>query len=115
MVHDERLAPLGPVRAGLLRAVADARVEKQVVQPVITQLRTRLAGEGADAAQVAELEGQDVEGVGLAVEGEGVVGLAGALGVARAEDDPVGLGLLEELLDGLEALLRLFSMVVVGE
>ena len=104
MVDNEGLAPLGAMRARLLGAVADGRVEQHVVDLVLPELLERLPSEGLDVAQVVELERQHGDGVGVAVVGESVVGLLGALRVAGAEDDSIGLGLLEELADGLEAL-----------
>lgn len=95
------------MRAGLLGAIADTRIEEKVVNWILTDLGEGLFGEGLDVAQVVELQGQDRDGVGGAVEAERVVGFLGALGVAGAENDAVGLGLLEELTDGLEALVRL--------
>lgn len=102
VVDDSSLAPARAVRAGPLGALNHARVEQEVVDGV--DLFEGLAGKGLDRAQVGEVEGQDGERVGGAVELEAVIGGGGGGGVARAEDDPVGLGLLEELLDGLEAL-----------
>lgn len=104
VVHNKRLAPFATVGTGLLSAIGDTGVEKEVVDGVLADLGEGLFGEGLDVAQVVELQGQDGERVGGAVKGEGVVGLLGALGVAGAEDDAVGLGLLEELADGFEAL-----------
>lgn len=113
VVHNDRLAPLAAVRTGVLGAIADAGVKKEVINGVLADLGKGLFGKGLNVAQVVELQGQDSEGVGGAVEGEGVVGLLGCLGVAGTKNDAVGLGLLEELADGFEALVRLVRGLMV--
>ncbi|KAJ6441095.1 cyclase protein [Purpureocillium lavendulum] len=102
VVDDGGLAPARAVRAGPLGALDHAGIEQQVVDGV--DLFEGLARKGLDGAQVAEVEGQDGEGVGGAVELQAVDGGRGGGRVARAEHDPVRLGLLEQLLEGLEAL-----------
>lgn len=104
MVDDERLAPLGAIGSRLLRTVADAGIQQQIVNIVLADLLEGLLGKALYVTQVVQLEGKYGQWVGGAVVGEGVVGFLGALGVARAQDDFVRLGLLEELKDGLEAL-----------
>ena len=104
MVHDQRLAPLGTVRPGLVRRVGDGGIEHEIVDLICSQLLQRLPREPPHVAQAGQLERADGDGVGDAVVVEGGVGGLGALGVAGAEDEAVGLGLLEELLAGFEAL-----------
>lgn len=104
MVNNVRLAPLGPARPGLFGAVADASVEQQVVDLGPSQLRQRPLGKRLDTLEVQQVEREDAHGVRRGVILDGVVGRLRGGGVPGAEDDPVGLGLLEELLDGFEAL-----------
>ena len=69
VVHDQALAPLATVRTRLLGTIADTGVQQQIVNWVLADLGEGLLGEGLDVAQVVELEGQDGDGVGGAVEG----------------------------------------------
>lgn len=104
MIHNEALAPLGPVGTLLLGILCDCGAKEQVVEAVLAQLLQGLLGERLDAPEVVELAREDGDGAGGAVVAEGVKVLLGALRVAGAEDDPVRLSLAEELLDGLETL-----------
>lgn len=99
------------MRTRLLRAIRNRRIQQQVVNFVAANLLQHLLRKGLDRPQVRELQRQHRHGVARAVVAQGVVGGDGALGVARAEDDFVGLGLLEEeLLDGFEALEKIRSV-----
>lgn len=99
------LAPLRPVRAGLLRPIRDGGVKHQIIKILVSQGLESLPGESADAAQVRQLEGQDGDLVARGiVGGEGLVVLLRLVGVARTDDEAVRLGLLEQLFDCLEAL-----------
>lgn len=108
MVHDIRLAPLRSVRTRTLRPLGHAGVQEEVIKraaAVPAEFLERLLGEGPDALEARQLEGQDRDGAARgAVELELVVGLPGRLGVSRPYDEPVWLGLGEELSDYFETL-----------
>lgn len=104
VVHDIRLAPLGPERAFPIGTLDEHRVEQQVVDLVLTQTLQCLLGERADILHVRQLERQHRQAVARGIELELVIGRLRARCVARAEDDLVRLSLREELLDGFEAL-----------
>ena len=106
MVHNQRLAPLGPIRRRQRRILGQSRIHIQVVNLVLAQNPKRLTRKHLDGVEVGQLEGQHAHGAGGAIEVEGVDGGGGGLRVPCTEDDSVGLGLLEELFEGFEALNR---------
>lgn len=105
MVDQVRVAPARRSRARRIVVARHARIEQQVVDGVLPQLLQGLLRKGLDRVQVGQLEGQDGQAVPGAVVLELIVGGLRALRVAGAEDELVGLGLGEQLLDQLEALL----------
>ena len=100
------------MRPLLLGTIGDGGVQQQIVDLVLTELLQRPLGKRLDALEIVELTLHDIDGVGRAVELESVIVLLGSLRVPGAEDDLVGLSLLEELLDSFEAL---FIFVLGGQ
>lgn len=85
----------------LIRAIADGRVQHKIVNLVLPKLLERITGKALHISEVRELERQDGDLVGVLVVVEAAVGFLGGFDVTGAENDAVGLGLLQELLDGL--------------
>lgn len=104
VIDDHGFTPLGPMRPRLIRVLPQRSIQQQVVNLLLAELLERLLREALHILQVGQLEREDVDLVSLLVVLDLLVGFPGGLDAARAEDDAVGLGLLEELLDGLETL-----------
>lgn len=105
VIHDIRLAPLCRVGGGDRGGPDAAGVQQQVVDLARAQLGQRLLRERPHIAQVAQLERQQAQAVLAGVVGEPVERALQARRVPGAEDELVGLGLLQELLDGFKPLL----------
>ncbi len=104
VVDNVRLAPRGPVAVGRLGSLADAGVQQQHVEAAVAQRLERLLRKRPDGLEVGQLERQHRHAVPAAVEAEGVVRRLRRPRVPGAEDEAVRLGLAQELLDELEAL-----------
>jgi hypothetical protein len=75
----------------------------------LTQLLQGLLRKSFDAAQVGVVQVEDVQNMGCAVIAEVIKGGLGNRRVTRTDDEAVGLRLVEQLLDGFEALWRIIS------
>lgn len=104
MVDDIWLAPLGAVRPRTAGTFCQASIEQEVVQPVPPKLLKGLLRKRLDCLEVRQLKGKDCEAVGGAIKLEVIVGLLRSLRVPRAEDEPVRLGLGQQLFHQLETL-----------
>lgn len=55
MIHNHRLAPLGPMRPRLLSAVANSSIQQQEVDLILTKILEHLLRKRLDALEVVEL------------------------------------------------------------
>lgn len=106
MIDDHRLAPLGVVGCRLVRHLDNRRVQQQIIDARLAELGQRLLRKGLDVARICQVERQHCQCVRLFVKLDSLKGAVGRGDIARAEDDVVRLRLLQEELDGLEALQR---------
>lgn len=104
MVHDVRLAPLGAIRPRLLSTVANSSIQQQVVDLALAQLGQRLLRKRLDALEIRQVQRQHGHAADSTVELQAIVRSLSARRVASAKDDFIRLRLLEQLLNGFEAL-----------
>lgn len=97
------LGPLRSVRPRLCSSLIHSRIQEEVVNLVLAELVQGLPRESSDALEIREVERQQRHAV-LPIVLELVIRSLCRLGVSGAKDEFVGLRLLEELLDSLEAL-----------
>lgn len=102
VIHQQRLTPLRSQNPRLIRRPPNPRIQQQIIHLSLAQLLQRLLCKRLDRVEVIELTRENshrasaaTAAAGLGV-GEGIVGLLGSGGVAGAEEDVVGLGLLGE-------------------
>ena len=103
VVDDIGLRPLRPIRSRRASSLRHCSIQEKVVDLVLAEFVQGLLCKAFHALEIGKVERQQRHAV-LGIVIESVIGCLGRLGVSDAEDEFVGLRLLQQLLDCLEAL-----------
>lgn len=104
VVNHIPITPLRSIRTWPIRIIKRTSSQEQIIDLIRTKLGKSLLSKDLHTTQTLQVKRKNMNRVRGRVEVERVVCSLGGLGVSGTEDESVRLGLLEELLDGLEAL-----------
>lgn len=104
MINHIPIAPLRSIRARPIRIIQRTSSQEQIINLIRTQLGKGLASKDLHTSQTLQVKRKNMNRVRGRVEVERVVCSLGTLGVSSTEDENIRLRLIEELIDGLEAL-----------
>lgn len=104
MINHIPITPLRSIRTRPPRIIKRTSSQEQIIDLIRTKLGKSLLSKDLHTSQTLQVKRMNMNRVRGRVEVERVVCSLGTLGVSSTEDEGVRLGLLEELLDGLEAL-----------